>query len=97
MECLMRAYVTLLRLSADDRRGTVDSRNIRHAATAFAALIDHKTGDLNWAFVVDPFVQAVQVCEPDNTRIYSNNDTLRRTPTAIRTRMLIFTPTVKSS
>lgn len=35
------------------------------AASAFAALIDHKSGELNWAFVVDPYVRAVQVCEPD--------------------------------
>ena len=35
------------------------------AASAFAALIDHKSGDLNWAFVVDPCVRALQVCEPD--------------------------------
>lgn len=35
------------------------------AASAFAALIDYKTGDLNWAFVVDPYVRALQVCEPD--------------------------------
>lgn len=36
------------------------------AASAFASLIDHKSGDLNWAFVVDPYVRALQVCEPDS-------------------------------
>lgn len=36
------------------------------AASAFAALIDHKSGNLNWAFVVDPCVRALQVCEPDS-------------------------------
>ena len=44
------------------------------AATAFAALIDHTTGDLNWAFVVDPYVRALQVCEPD-TRFTADDDT----------------------
>lgn len=36
------------------------------AASAFAALIDHRSGDLNWAFVVDPYVRALQVSEPDS-------------------------------
>lgn len=44
------------------------------AAAAFAALIDHRTGDLNWAFVVDPYVDALQVCEPD-TRFTADDDT----------------------
>ena len=71
-----RAYATYYAylLTGEERwiRETFD------AATAFAALIDHKTGDLNWAFVVDPFVQAVQVCEPDNayTAIRTQNVTL---------------------
>lgn len=60
-----RAYATYYAylLTGEERwlRETFD------AASAFAALIDHKTGDLNWAFVVDPFVQALQVCEPDFT------------------------------
>ena len=67
-----RAYATYYAylLTGEERwiRETFD------AATAFAALIDHKTGDLNWAFVVDPFVQAVQVCEPDNAYT-ADNDT----------------------
>lgn len=44
------------------------------AAAAFAALIDHRTGDLNWAFVVDPYVRALQVSEPD-TRFTADDDT----------------------
>jgi hypothetical protein len=44
------------------------------AAAAFAALIDHRTSDLNWAFVVDPYVDALQVCEPD-TRFTADDDT----------------------
>ncbi|MCX4285204.1 hypothetical protein [Duncaniella dubosii] len=41
-------------------------RETFNAASAFAALIDHESGDLNWAFVVDPCVRALQVCEPDS-------------------------------
>ena len=44
------------------------------AAAAFAALIDHRTGDLNWAFVIDPYVRALQVSEPD-TRFTADDDT----------------------
>lgn len=59
-----RAYATYYAylLTGEERwlRETFD------AASAFAALIDHKTGDLNWAFVVDPYVRALQVCEPDS-------------------------------
>lgn len=58
-----RAYATYYAylLTGEERwlRETFD------AASAFAALIDHKSGDLNWAFVVDPYVRALQVCEPD--------------------------------
>lgn len=59
-----RAYATYYAylLTGEERwlRETFD------AASAFAALIDHKSGDLNWAFVVDPYVRALQVCEPDS-------------------------------
>lgn len=59
-----RAYATYYAylLTGEERwlRETFD------AASAFAALIDHKSGDLNWAFVVDPYVRAMQVCEPDS-------------------------------
>lgn len=37
-----------------------------NAAGAFSNLIDCKTGDLRWAFVVDPYVQAVQACSTDS-------------------------------
>lgn len=60
-----RAYATYYAylLTGEERwlRETFD------AASAFAALIDYKNGNLNWAFVVDPFVQALQVCEPDSS------------------------------
>lgn len=58
-----RAYATFYAylLTGNERwlRETFD------AASAFAELIDHRTGDLNWAFVVDPYVDALQVSEPD--------------------------------
>ena len=58
-----RAYATFYAylLTGEERwlRETFD------AASAFAALIDHESGDLSWAFVVDPYVQALQVSEPD--------------------------------
>lgn len=60
-----RAYATYYAylLTGEERwlRETFD------AASAFAALIDHSTGDLSWAFVVDPYIRALQVCEPDTT------------------------------
>lgn len=60
-----RAYATYYAflLTGNERwlRETFD------AASSFASLIDHKSGNLNWAFVVDPFVQAVQTTEPDST------------------------------
>ncbi len=31
---------------------------------AFANLIDYRTGELRWAFVVDPYIQAKQISEP---------------------------------
>ena len=72
MESAWRAYATYYAylLTGQERwlRETFD------AAAAFAALIDHKTGDLNWAFVVDPYVRALQVCEPD-TRFTADDDT----------------------
>ena len=36
-----------------------------NAMGAFSNLIDYKNGDLRWAFVVDPYVQAVQACSHD--------------------------------
>lgn len=58
-----RAYATYYAylLTGEERwlRETFD------AATAFASLINPENGDLNWAFVVDPFVQAVQVSEAE--------------------------------
>lgn len=41
-------------------------RETWNAAGAFSNLIDYKTGDLRWAFVVDPYVRATQACSPDS-------------------------------
>lgn len=36
-----------------------------NAMGAFANLIDYRTGDLRWAFVVDPHLKVEQTCAPD--------------------------------
>jgi len=67
-----RAYATYYAylLTGEERwlRETFD------AASAFAALLDHRTGDLSWAFVVDPYVRARQVSEPE-TNHSADDDT----------------------
>ena len=35
------------------------------AAASFASLIDHESGKMRWAFVVDPQLQVRQICSPD--------------------------------
>lgn len=35
-----------------------------NAMGAFSNLIDYKTGELRWAFIVDPYVNARQICDP---------------------------------
>lgn len=59
-----RAYATYYAflLTGEERR----LRETFDAATAFANLFDYETGNLNWAFVVDPYVRARQTCEPDS-------------------------------
>lgn len=60
-----RAYATYYAflLTGEERwlRETFD------AASAFTELIDWQTGELRWAFVVDPFVEATQISEPDTS------------------------------
>lgn len=57
-----RAYATYYAyLLTGEERWLVETWN---AMGAFANLIDSKTGELRWAFVVDPFIRARQVCEP---------------------------------
>lgn len=38
-----------------------------NAAGAFSNLIDYKSGDLRWAFVVDPYLRVKQACSADTT------------------------------
>lgn len=59
-----RAYATYYAYLLTGREQWL--RQTFDAASAFAALIDHESGDLSWAFVVDPYVRALQVCEPDS-------------------------------
>lgn len=58
-----RAYATYYAylLTGDEHwiRETFD------AAASFASLIDHESGKLRWAFVVDPQLQVRQICSPD--------------------------------
>lgn len=43
-----------------------------NAMGAFANLIDHKTGDLRWAFVVDPHLQVEQTCCADKNYTFTD-------------------------
>ena len=58
-----RAYATYYAylLTGDEHwiRETFD------AAASFASLIDHESGKMRWAFVVDPQLQVRQICSPD--------------------------------
>lgn len=36
-----------------------------NAVGAFSNLLNHKSGKLHWAFVVDPYLRVKQTCEPD--------------------------------
>lgn len=40
-------------------------RETYNAAGAFSCLLDYHTGDLRWAFVVDPYLRVIQSCSPD--------------------------------
>ena len=40
-------------------------RESYNAASAFSCLADYKTGDLRWAFVVDPYLRVTQACSAD--------------------------------
>lgn len=41
-------------------------RETYNAAGAFSNLIDYRTGDLRWAFVVDPYLRVKQACSADS-------------------------------
>lgn len=58
-----RAYATYYAyLLTGDERWLQETYN---AMGAFSNLIDYRTGDLRWAFVVDPYLQVKQACSAD--------------------------------
>ena len=58
-----RAYATYYAyLLTGDERWIAESYN---AMGAFSHLIDYKTGQLRWAFVVDPYLKVRQTCSAD--------------------------------
>lgn len=58
-----RAYATYYAyLLTGNERWLRESYN---AASAFSCMADYKTGDLRWAFVVDPYLRVTQACSPD--------------------------------
>lgn len=59
-----RAYATYYAyLLTGNERWLRESYN---AASAFSCMVDYKTGDLRWAFVVDPYIKVTQACSPDS-------------------------------
>ena len=59
-----RAYATYYAyLLTGDERWLRESYN---AASAFSCMADYKTGDLRWAFVVDPYLKVTQACSADS-------------------------------
>lgn len=58
-----RAYATYYAyLLTGEERWLRESYN---AASAFSCLADYRTGDLRWAFVVDPYLKVTQACSAD--------------------------------
>lgn len=58
-----RAYATYYAyLLTGDEKWLLQTYN---AMGAFINLIDYKTGDLRWAFIVDPYIKAKQTCSAD--------------------------------
>lgn len=65
-----RGYATYYAyLLTGDEKWLIQTFN---AMGAFANLIDYKTGDLRWAFVVDPYVEAEQACSADSHYTFSD-------------------------
>lgn len=61
-----------------------------NAMGAFANLIDYKTGDLRWAFVVDPYVEAEQACSADTKLTFTDLSFGNPHPQLYDTRRYIF-------
>lgn len=61
-----------------------------NAMGAFANLVDYKTGDLRWAFVVDPYIEAEQTCSADSRYTFSDVTLGNPHPKLYDTRKYIF-------
>lgn len=61
-----------------------------NAMGAFANLIDYRTGDLRWAFVVDPYIEAEQACSADSKLTFSDLSFGNPHPQLYDTRHFIF-------
>ncbi|WP_455672224.1 hypothetical protein [Phocaeicola sp.] len=61
-----------------------------NAMGAFANLIDYQTGDLRWAFVVDPYIEAEQACSADSKYTFSDPSFGNPHPQLYDTRHFIF-------
>ena len=55
--------IDLLNALTGEERWLTETLN---AAGAFSNLIDYRTGDLRWAFVVDPYLRVTQACSADS-------------------------------
>ena len=55
--------IDLLNALTGEERWLTETLN---AACAFSNLIDYRTGDLRWAFVVDPYLRVTQACSADS-------------------------------
>ena len=83
-----RAYATYYAyLLTGDEKWLMQTFN---AMGAFANLIDYKTGDLRWAFVVDPYVEAEQACSADSKYTFSDVSLGNPHPRLYDTRKYIF-------
>lgn len=61
-----------------------------NAMGAFINLLDYKNGDLRWAFVVDPYVEAEQACSADTKVTFSDLSFGNPHPRLYDTRHFVF-------
>lgn len=83
-----RAYATYYAyLLTGEEKWLIQTFN---AMGAFANLLDYKTGDLRWAFVVDPYIEAEQTCSADSHYTFSDVSLGNPHPQLYDTRRFIF-------
>lgn len=83
-----RAYATYYAyLLTGDEKWLMQTFN---AMGAFANLIDYRTGDLRWAFVVDPYIEAEQACSADTKLTFSDLSFGNPHPRLYDTRHFVF-------